>query len=196
MGNIAIGEIIELEDQKEFICFHTIQDGGKDYLLLMSNFKPLEVIFAEDVVEDGVQLIRKIGDPEEKMRLYQLFGEVVPMLGAQKPEKEPEPVKTANGEICSEGIAVGEFVTLENMGDYLCFKKVLEGGKEYLCLMSKSTPRKFLFAEEVVRDGYLQVQIITDTQLQQRLAALSKPDPFKWFKRLFSRKSKKSGNTP
>ena len=70
---IETGEVITLSNNKEYICFSTAQNEGKDYLYLMSNFKPLEIKFAEQfMVEDKVN-VRIINEPEEKQKVLALF---------------------------------------------------------------------------------------------------------------------------
>lgn len=70
---IEIGEVITLSNNKEYICFSTARSEGKDYLYLMSNFKPLEIKFAEQfIVEDKVN-VRIINESEEKQKVLALF---------------------------------------------------------------------------------------------------------------------------
>ena len=73
MEVITVGEIILLDNQKEYICVRKIIDDGKPYLFLMSNFKPLEIKFAREVIEGDVISVTIIGDHEEKQRLFALF---------------------------------------------------------------------------------------------------------------------------
>ena len=70
---IENGEVITLSNGKEYICFSALNDNGKDYVYLMSNFKPLEIKFAEQTIVDGQIEIRVINDPEEKQKVLTLF---------------------------------------------------------------------------------------------------------------------------
>lgn len=70
---IETGEIIALNNNKEYICFSTINDNGRDYVYLLSNFKPLEVKFGEQFLEDGEINIRIINNLEEKQKVLSLF---------------------------------------------------------------------------------------------------------------------------
>lgn len=70
---ITDGEIIKLSNGKDYICVSTITEGNIDYVLLMSDFKPLEIKFgAQEVVEGNVR-IRIINNQEEKMKVLNLF---------------------------------------------------------------------------------------------------------------------------
>ena len=73
MEKVETGEIIELDNGKEYICFSTLQDEGKEYIFLMSNFKPLEIRFARQYEQDGEILLEIVGDRATKERLLALF---------------------------------------------------------------------------------------------------------------------------
>lgn len=73
MDRIELGETIELETGKEYICFARVAEGGEDYVFLMSNFKPLEIRFARELLRDGELLIEIVSDPALKQRLYERF---------------------------------------------------------------------------------------------------------------------------
>ncbi len=72
--NIQIGEIIELEGGKEFICFSKAEKNGDTYIYLMSNFKPLEIKFARllNTTPDELK-IEIINNQEEKEQVLELF---------------------------------------------------------------------------------------------------------------------------
>lgn len=70
---IEIGEIITLSNNKEYICFSTATENGKDYVYLISNFKPLEIKFGEQLIEGQDLNIRIINNIEEKQNLLNLF---------------------------------------------------------------------------------------------------------------------------
>lgn len=70
---IQAGEVIKLDNNKEYICFSTITDQNIDYVYLMSNFKPLEIKFAKQLNDDGKIKISIISNPEEKKMVLKLF---------------------------------------------------------------------------------------------------------------------------
>ncbi|MBE6138385.1 MAG: hypothetical protein E7173_01400 [Firmicutes bacterium] len=70
---IEAGEIITLSNDKEYICFSTAESDGKDYVYLMSNFKPLEIKFAEQFMEGEKVNVRIINEQEEKQKVLALF---------------------------------------------------------------------------------------------------------------------------
>lgn len=47
---IENGEIIELDNEKEYICVARLEDNGVNYLYLLSNFKPIEIMFAKEII--------------------------------------------------------------------------------------------------------------------------------------------------
>ena len=67
---IETGEIITLDNNKEYICFSTLNHEGKDYVYLMSNFKPIEIMFAIEKYDSKIEII---GDPELKEKVLNLF---------------------------------------------------------------------------------------------------------------------------
>ena len=75
MEKIEFGEIIELEDGKEFICFARVEEAGEEYVFLMSNYKPLEVRFARETEVGGELAVEMVSDPGLKQRLFALFQE-------------------------------------------------------------------------------------------------------------------------
>lgn len=70
---IETGEVITLSNNKEYICFSTLNDNGKDYVYLMSNFKPLEIKFGEQTLENEKINIRIINENKEKQKVLNLF---------------------------------------------------------------------------------------------------------------------------
>lgn len=73
MEKLEVGEVALLEDGKGFICCSRVEDGGIDYLYLMSNFKPLEIRFAKQEIVNGEIQLTIIGDTNEKIKLLNLF---------------------------------------------------------------------------------------------------------------------------
>ena len=64
------GEIISLENGKEYIIFSKIEEKGVNYLYLMSNFKPIEIMFAIEKYDSKIEII---GDPELKEKVLNLL---------------------------------------------------------------------------------------------------------------------------
>lgn len=75
MEKLKIGEVAVLEDGKEYIVFSQLVDNGTDYVYLVSNFKPLKVRFAKQILEENTLKLELISDQEEKERLLHLFQE-------------------------------------------------------------------------------------------------------------------------
>lgn len=70
---LEVGEIITLDNNKEYICFSKTNDNGIDYVYLMSNFKPIEIKFAiERIINQEVEL-EIINDSKQKQYVYNLF---------------------------------------------------------------------------------------------------------------------------
>lgn len=70
---IQNGEILTLANGKEYVCISSIIENGKNYIYLMSNFKPLEIMFAEAKGEGEDITLELIESKEEKLRLLSLF---------------------------------------------------------------------------------------------------------------------------
>ena len=65
------GEIIGLENNKEYICLDCVSEGNKDYYYLLSNFKPVEVRFAK--IENDSDIIEIIHEPNQVKELLEMF---------------------------------------------------------------------------------------------------------------------------
>lgn len=70
---IEVGEAITLDNNKEYICVDTIIYNGNDYLYLISNFKPVEVMFAKEEIINGEIEITEIEEQNLKLKLLELF---------------------------------------------------------------------------------------------------------------------------
>ena len=70
---IEKGEIVTLEEGKEYICFHTVSHGDKDYVLLMSNGKPLEVRYAFQTPDENGTKLTYVESAEERQLVFELF---------------------------------------------------------------------------------------------------------------------------
>lgn len=73
MEKLEFGETAVLENGKEFICFKTLTEDGIDYVYLVSNYKPLEVRFAKQVIINGELLLEIVEDQELKEHLLEAF---------------------------------------------------------------------------------------------------------------------------
>ena len=73
MEKLNFGETAVLDNNKEFVCFASIEENGNSYVYLVSNFKPLEVRFAKQTLNNGELFLEIIEDEALKERLYNLF---------------------------------------------------------------------------------------------------------------------------
>ena len=73
MEKLEFGEVAVIDNGKEYIVFQTLEKDGKDYVYLVSNFKPLEVKFAVQEIVDGEFLLRVDESQEEKEQLLEEF---------------------------------------------------------------------------------------------------------------------------
>lgn len=71
--NIKEGEILTLENNKEYICLAVKDYKAANYLLLLSNFKPVEIRFAKEIIVDNQVELEIINKQEEKLELMQIF---------------------------------------------------------------------------------------------------------------------------
>ena len=76
--NISVGEILKLENDKEYICIAVDKYKDANYLFLMSNFKPLEVMFAKEIINDGNINLEIVNDQQEKIELMERFKDAMP----------------------------------------------------------------------------------------------------------------------
>lgn len=73
MEKLEFGEVAVLENGKEYVVFSKISDSGNDYVYLMSNFKPLEVKFARQIIDGDTLKLEIVSDKNEKEKLLKLF---------------------------------------------------------------------------------------------------------------------------
>lgn len=84
MEKIKFGETVVLDNGKEYVCFGELVDNGIDYVYLISNSAPVEVIFArQEHVNDDVKLII-VSDKDEKNRVLELFRDNMSRNGSLK----------------------------------------------------------------------------------------------------------------
>lgn len=72
---IEQGQVIILDNQKEYICVQNILQEDINYLYLVSNFKPLEVRFAKQNSNSNDLSIEIINNNQEKIELLKMFQE-------------------------------------------------------------------------------------------------------------------------
>lgn len=73
MEKLEFGETAVLENGKEYVCFASLEENGVDYVYLVSNFKPLEVRFAKQVMNGEELLLEIVQDQALKEHLLELF---------------------------------------------------------------------------------------------------------------------------
>lgn len=73
MEKLEFGETAVLEGGKEYVCFASLEENGVDYVYLVSNFKPLEVRFAKQIINNGELLLEIVQDQALKEHLLELF---------------------------------------------------------------------------------------------------------------------------
>lgn len=67
------GDLVTLNNNKEYVCFEAITYNNKRYLYLISNFKPIEIFFANEIIENGQAKLIIVSDAKEKKDLYNLL---------------------------------------------------------------------------------------------------------------------------
>ncbi len=70
---LEVGELITLDNNKEYICFSRINDNEFDYVYLISNFKPIEIRFAIEKINNNDVELEIINNQEQKQYVYNLF---------------------------------------------------------------------------------------------------------------------------
>lgn len=67
--NLEAGDVITLEDNKDFIVVSIEKEKDNIYFVLMSNFKPLEIRIVEEIKENGETFVQNIVDQDLKEKL-------------------------------------------------------------------------------------------------------------------------------
>lgn len=76
--NIQVGEILTLDNDKEYACVAVQAYKGANYLFLVSNFTPVEIRFAKEIInENGIDL-EMVNNQQEKIELMELFQKSMP----------------------------------------------------------------------------------------------------------------------
>lgn len=73
MEKLIAGDLATMSDGKEYIVFAQTTYKGEDYVYLMSNFTPLEVMFAKQVVAGENLDLQVVSNQDEKKELLKLF---------------------------------------------------------------------------------------------------------------------------
>lgn len=68
------GQIIKLENDKEYIVAKSIVKGGINYYYLMTSTKPIEVMFVKELIENNESSLEEL-DIDELNEVMELFGE-------------------------------------------------------------------------------------------------------------------------
>ena len=75
MEKLKVGEVAVLEDEKEYIVFFETMYKDTEYLYLISKFKPVEIRYATQEMQDGELILKFVTEKEEKENLLKLFEE-------------------------------------------------------------------------------------------------------------------------
>lgn len=75
--NLERGEIILLDNGKEFIILDEIEDNNSVYLFLMSNYKPLEIKMLKKKSEGDQVSLETFNDPKLKEKLMRQMQEKI-----------------------------------------------------------------------------------------------------------------------
>ena len=73
MEKLVAGDLATLNGDKEFIVFAQTMHKGEDYVYLMSNFTPLEIMFAKQIVNGNDVDLQVVTNQEEKKELLKIF---------------------------------------------------------------------------------------------------------------------------
>ena len=73
MDKLQIGETAVLENGKEYMCFFETEDNGNSYAYLMTKQKPIEIVFAKQIINSGELLLEIVEEQKEKEQLLSIF---------------------------------------------------------------------------------------------------------------------------
>ena len=62
---IKVGQIIKLDDNKVYIVADKINVHNINYLYLVTNSKPIEILIATEKIENGKLVLKEIKDNDE-----------------------------------------------------------------------------------------------------------------------------------
>ena len=73
MEKLKAGDLATLSGGKEYIVFAQTMYNGEDFVYLMSNFIPLEIMFARQIVNGDDLELKVVSSQEEKKELLKVF---------------------------------------------------------------------------------------------------------------------------
>ena len=73
MNKLEIGEVIILDNGKEYICLDRIEQDNTSYVFLISNFTPLTFNVVIEVIEGDKIKLLNVKDVNKKEELLKLF---------------------------------------------------------------------------------------------------------------------------
>ena len=73
MEKDKVGDLIKLENGKEYVCAMEIKDNNFNYLYLITKTKPIEVKFEKYNPKEDMGSIILIGEKKEKQYILNLF---------------------------------------------------------------------------------------------------------------------------
>ena len=62
---LEVGEIVKLDNNKEYIVVNTISLHNLRYVFLISNFKPLDIVIATEKIKDENIVLEEITNNDE-----------------------------------------------------------------------------------------------------------------------------------
>lgn len=62
---LETGQIVKLNDDKEFIVVNILELHNLRYVFLISNFKPLEIVIAAEKISNGNIILEEVKNNEE-----------------------------------------------------------------------------------------------------------------------------------
>ena len=62
---LEVGEIVKLDNDKEYIVVNTISLHNLRYVFLISNFKPLDIVIATEKIKDENIVLEEIKNNDE-----------------------------------------------------------------------------------------------------------------------------------
>ena len=77
MSYLEIGETAVIDDNSEYVCFANIEHNDKKYAFLMTNVKPIKIVFVEQVLSGDELELHIVDDPELKKVLLNKYEEKI-----------------------------------------------------------------------------------------------------------------------
>ena len=73
---LQIGEIVELDNGKEYVIINKLELHNIKYDFLVSNFKPLEIVIGTEKEVNGLVVIEEIKDNDELEYVLSKFSQL------------------------------------------------------------------------------------------------------------------------